>query len=273
MCIFAVVKNKTLNIMRIFIGLVIISLVIISCATQDGGVESDLKRNSIKVPVAGVDMWKESMKIDVGELEVNNIGRDWLIPFRSPALGYLMPIQDRYGFQLADSYARLSRVYCVNRLPLDSLKFLDDLIPAGFSEYDIFYTHILTGEEMEQRAWFMVLPTPFEQEDRVPRSGFFSNMDTTFTVKELRLSSGSPLTGYQFYDENDKAVAAITIGENATGYILKSFSDPLKLALKSAFASIALKTSGQSLFSTDIENAKEYELDAEQLLQTDQLEQ
>lgn len=248
--------------MKIFIALVITSLLIISCKQGEGDIDNQLKRNSTVIEISGIENWKETQKFDVAELEVNTIGRGWQIPFRSPALNELMPTPNRYGFQMATRDDRISRVYCVDRLPIDSILFFDTALPEGFNEYDLFYTHIILGEEMNQRAWFFVLPTPAQNEERLPKEGFLSNLDTVYTVKELRSEEGSTLKGYQF-EIDETPVAAIIIGSSQKGYIDKSLSDHQHNLFKSAFASVALKTSGYSVFITDRDEMQETELETE----------
>lgn len=236
--------------MRIFISLVFSSIILASCSTGGGLLDKDLKRNSVKIPVTGVEFWKENGMFRSGDLEVNNITRDWMIPFRSPSLTSMKNNQDRYGFQLANSESSMSRVYCVNRILLDSLEIFKDLIPEEFTEQDLFYTHILTGTSSSQIAWFMVLPTPQVGKTDTIKEGFFRNLKTIYTVKELRNEGEMVLEGYQWFDEADKAVAAIILGEEEiTGYVHNSVAEEQQLLFQSAFASIALKTADYSVFN------------------------
>lgn len=236
--------------MRIFISLVFASIVLASCSTGDSLLDKDLKRNSVEIPVTGVEFWKDNGMFRSGDLEVNNITRGWMIPFRSPGLTALKNIQDRYGFQLANSDSSMARVYCVNRILLDSLQIFKDLIPQEFVEQDLFYTHVLTGTSSTQVAWFMVLPTPQVGVTDTIKEGFFRNLRTVYTVKELRKEGDMVLEGYQWFDENDKAVAGIILGEEAIkGYVHNSVAEEQQLIFQSVFASIALKTAEYSVYN------------------------
>lgn len=236
--------------MRIFISLVFASIVLASCSMEGGLLDKDLKRNSVKIPVTGVELWKDNGMFKSGDLEVNNISRDWMIPFRSPGLSSLKNNQDRYGFQLANSDSIMSRVYCVNRVILDSLQIFKSLIPEGFNEYDLFYTHVFTGNTSNQIAWFMVLPTPQVGKTDTIKEGFFRNLNTIYTVKEIREEGDMVLEGYQWFDEEGKAVAALLFEDGATtGYVHNSVADEQQILFQGAFASIALKTAEYSVYN------------------------
>lgn len=236
--------------MRIFISLVFASIVLASCSSEGGLLDKDLKRNSVKIPVTGVKLWNENGMFKSGDLEVNNITRDWMIPFRSPGLSLIKSNQDRYGFQLANSDSSMSRVYCVNRILLDSLHVFKNLIPEEFNEQDLFYTHVLTGDVSSQIAWFMVLPTPQVGKTDTIKEGFFRNLNTVYTVKELREDGDMVLEGYQWFDEEGKAVAALMLEDEATmGYVHKSVADEQQVLFQSVFASIALKTAEYTVYN------------------------
>jgi hypothetical protein len=241
--------------MRIYIALFLLSFGLFGCSGGSDLIEKSLKGKSSSFNISGVDDWKEKGMFKVDDIEANRIERNWNMPFRSPALSYLTEIQDRYGFQLANKDAQLARVYCVNRLPLSALESMKTVIPNDYSTQDLFYTHVLIGDNQDQKAWFMVLPTPeLEGSNDEIKEGFLRNMDMTFSVKEVR--KNGRLIGYSFFDSVTLAQIAVLDLKSTNGvmvgHVQKNLLKEFPVMFKAAFSSIALKLSPTQMFNIQI---------------------
>ena len=242
--------------MKIYIVLLFCAIGILGCSGGSDLIEKSLKGKTTSFSVSGVDDWKDKGMFKVDDIEVNRIERNWNMPYRSPALSYLKEIQDRYSFQLANKDAQLARVYCVNRLPLSSMEPLKSVIPEGYATQDLFYTHILVGDNQDQKAWFMVLPTPeLEGKNDEIKEGFLRNMDITYAVKEVR--KNGKLIGYSLYDTvvESKQIAVFDLtGTNGqlVGHVQKNLLKEFPEVFKAALSSIALKLSPTQMFNIQI---------------------